>query len=87
MPDAYVQVYNALGGGIAGLLGVALIVIFTFYVKACNARIQDLKDANKELRDDRKQQDEIIRDLSTVVRSWTPSEQLEQRALRPPRQR
>lgn len=83
----YVEVYNAVGGGISGLLAVAVVVLFAAYVRQANARLQDHKDRIKELQEDNKQQDEVIKDLSMVVRSWTPSEQLEQRALRPPRQR
>lgn len=50
----YTEVFQAVGGGIAGLLAVAVMVISGFLWVTLNARIKDAKDFIEDLKQEKK---------------------------------
>ncbi len=68
------EVFDALGGGMVGVLGAALFAVCGLLFWELKGQIKELRDANKELRD-------AVTRLADVIESWTPETQ--RRRLRP----
>lgn len=62
------EVFEALGGGVVGLLGVTVLALGTMLYREIKGQNSDLKVANKELR-------EAVNRLADVVEAWTPDGQ------------
>lgn len=62
------EVYDGLGGGLVGLLGVAVMVLASFLYWELKGQIRDLRGGNKELRD-------AVNRLADVIETWTPDGQ------------
>lgn len=78
----YGEVFDALGGGIAGLLGVAVVVLAGFVLHQLNTRLKERDARIQELKDEIKEKNQLLKDqaaatnrLADVVEAWTPSEQ------------
>lgn len=69
------EVFEALGGGLVGLLGVVVMVLASFLYWELKGQIKELREGNKELRD-------AVNRLADVIESWTPDGQ--RRRLRQP---
>ena len=69
------EVFEALGGGVVGLLGVAVLALASLLFWELKGQIRELRDGNKELR-------EAVNRLADVIESWTPDGQ--RRRLRQP---
>jgi Tfp pilus assembly protein PilO len=70
------EIFQALGGGLVGLLGVAVVVLaMTIYLDQ-RAQIKELKADNKELRS-------TLDRLTNAFEAWSPAEQV--KSLRRPR--
>ena len=69
------EVFDALGGGLVGLLGVVIMLLASLLFWELKGQIKELRDGNKELR-------EAVNRLADVIESWTPDGQ--RRRLRQP---
>lgn len=83
----YGEVFQALGGGLAGLLGVAVVALWTMLLLSMNSRLKDRDARIVELKEDLKGCKQEIRDLTAavnrqtdVIEAWTPAAQ--RRAVR-----
>lgn len=71
----YEWAFDAVGGGIIGLLVVLLLAVVVAYWHDLKSQIKEHKAANKELRD-------AINRMADTVEAWTPEQQ--HRRLRRP---
>lgn len=62
------DVFQALGGGLVGLLGVAVVVLSVTIYWDLKTQIREQKADNKELRT-------TLGRLTDVVESWSPEKQ------------
>lgn len=69
------EIFDALGGGLVGLLGLAVFGLASLLFWELKGQIKELRDGNKELRD-------AVNRLADVIESWTPDGQ--RRRLRQP---
>lgn len=76
------DVFQALGGGLVGLLGVAVVVLATFIVRLYETRLREHKDTIATLNQQIKDLTSAINRQSDAIESWTPTEQ--RRRLRAP---
>lgn len=77
-----VDVFQALGGGLVGLLGVVVVLLFTGWWREKGARLADRDQAIAERDATIKHKDEQLKELtaainrqSDVIASWTPASQ------------
>jgi cytochrome oxidase assembly protein ShyY1 len=76
------EVFQALGGGLAGLLGAAVVALFGMLLWQLNARLKERDARIAELKDDLKEKTQLLKDqtaannrLADVVEAWTPQVQ------------
>lgn len=62
------EVFQALGGGLTGVLGAVVVVVSGLLFWELKSQIKELREANKELRR------ELTR-VADVVETWTPEQQ------------
>ena len=48
------EIFDALGGGLVGLLAIAVVALFGLLLASLNARLKDLKSDNVELKQEKK---------------------------------
>jgi hypothetical protein len=78
----YSDIFQAAGGGLIGLLVVAIVALFSLLLWAMRARCADkdvvieaLRAELKEARADNRNLTIALDRLSDLVQSWTPNEQ------------
>lgn len=83
----YQEVFDALGGGLVGLLGVVVVILWSLLLLSMNSRLKDRDARIAELKDDLKDRKQEVRDLTAavnrqtdVIEAWTPAAQ--RRAVR-----
>lgn len=64
----YEWIFENLGGGLVGLLGVLLTTVSIGWWRDMRGQIRDLKADNRELRD-------TLNRLTDVAESWMPEQQ------------
>lgn len=77
------EVFQALGGGIAGLLGVAVLALWAMLLYQLNARLKErdarIEELKQDLKDVRlllKEQTQANNRIAEVAESWMPEQQL-----------
>lgn len=65
------EVFQALGGGIAGLLGLALMTVSGILWATLNARIKDAKDFIEDLKSEKKDLVSQLTPLTNTVERQT----------------
>lgn len=81
------DVFEAAGGGLLGLLSIAVVTLFGMLLHNMNARLKDRDSLIADLREDLKERRQEVKDLtaavnrqSDVIEAWTP--QAQRRAVR-----
>lgn len=76
------EVFQALGGGLAGLLGVTVLALWGMLLYQLNVRLKERDDRIRELKEELKGVNQLLKEQTTannrladVVEAWTPSEQ------------
>lgn len=64
----YEWAFQSVGGGLAGIFLVLLILVITGWYRDLRGQITEYRSANKELRD-------AITRLTDTVESWQPEQQ------------
>lgn len=67
----YSEAYSTLGGGVAGLLAIAVMVLWSALLLSVNARLKDCKDSNGDLKTENKDLLAKITPLTTAVERQT----------------
>lgn len=67
----YTEVFQAAGGGIVGLLVVAVMALFSFLLVALNARIKDAKAFIEDLKVEKKDLVDKLGPLTNAVERQT----------------
>jgi hypothetical protein len=76
------EIFDALGGGMLGLLAVTVFALGVLLLRAKDAQISDLKAENGDLKAERKEDRITLKNLtsaverqSDVIEAWTPESQ------------
>jgi uncharacterized membrane protein (DUF106 family) len=64
----YEWAFNAVGGGLAGVLLVLLMAVIVGWYFDLKGQIKDLKEVNRALR-------EAINRIADTIEEWTPDQQ------------
>jgi hypothetical protein len=76
------EVFDALGGGLMGLMGICIAGLFSLLLVSMQARLKDRDARLDELRDDLKERRQEVKDLTAavnrqtdIIEAWTPAAQ------------